>query len=1548
MKRRRGGRLWGSVAIALLIVVALALWQWETLARLAIIAGVEHFVDVRLSFGEMTLRTNRAVFEDVRVTSLQDEPIATIARLSLEYNLRDLFPGGERRFGLKAVEADTPHLTIIRRPNGTYNIPTPELAANEQKERRPLIVVAEARNGSAEVIDQSRDALPDQRHLYVAHLEAKADISTAARSRYSVNLQFGERADRLYPIRGRGDIDPQHGSISHRWTASLLPIAAAVNFFINSPALRLRAGFLRDLDARYFALAEVNEPLHPRLAASAFLDQGRIAIAGLAEPVDSVHGPVDVYDDGLLTPRLDASVAGVPAQVSGGLYDLHDPRLRIAVRGSGDLTQLRNAFAQAKHLPMRGPLAFGVLVEGTPTKPLVWVDLRSPGITYAGASVDRVNGLIAFNGREAGVINFAGSYHGVDLGARGRVALEKEPNAIDVLLGVHSPTAGLPYVSTLLPGMALSGTALATANDPKAIAVRGVLNGSSATQTLDAIFNVDSRGSGSIGPLQVSDPRGSLYARIALDRPRRSSFGLLQVSNFSLQPARATLSATLFGGEASPGLVVGGSATLAGGWGDAIAHGTIGLQSGKLSGGLSGSVSDGASFGATVAGAPQNPRIGGAVVVAGGRYQHFEINGNAGITLDDGKLRVHDTAVALGPLFLALAGTVDGLSPQGSFAPRYDLLAALHTSDLSSLLATVQPRASQLVQGSMDANLRVQGVGLKPSFAGTMSAPEASINGLAVRDLHGNVRGNMSSIALTRAHVIVGSSALALHGHASDGPLELGVALSAPQSDLADFNDFFDTGDTLAGTGYLALAAALNGTHLVATAGSASFSGARFRQLDLGNVTARWGMLDRSVVTEAWFGAPTGEARVAGRIMPQSMQVDLNGSARAMDLSTWLPMLGFHFPITGRLDAQANISGRYPDIGMRVHAGLAGGTAGPLSIERFEVTASASHGRGRIESATLAVPSLTTEASGTFGFRANDPLALVARSTSANIGDFIEHATGKNPNLTGSLDSTVHLDGTREQPKLRAEIVLQALQRDNFTIPRITGEIDADRHWVNVRNAAIDFEHGRALVAAEIPIRVAPSGVKPGSGPISGTLTAEGIDLSNFLALLPKGTQLKGQINGNVVASGTVVAPALNGSLELRDGAFGGPLLEKTPITGIGASLAFSGTQAKMESQASAGGGTLSMQGAASIAHLDRLANSMFNLHGESKNVRFDLPGLFLGNLNGEVSVARNYAEIPKASGNLAVSNARIPPNAFLTQSGNTKARPPLPGVAFRSVQIKAGDDVRLQSPNVDIGATGDVALGGTLDAPTLAGSFQSTGGTLSFYRTFTLESGAVNFQPSSGVIPDIQAVATTFVPVPATAVRLSVTGPATNMNLKMESNPPYSQEQILGLLLGAQNFGAVQGVASTGQGFNAGATAGNLALGQLNTLFTRSVLQPFSSSIAGALGFSEVALTTDIQSGFGVRASRAFGTVNAIFAQTFGTPRTTSFSLEANPGVCSGLRATLFTSQGPTILALQQPQPVAINVLNVNPLTSVQPTGGTNGVAFSYLRKLPCVRGVP
>ncbi|MGB6522814.1 MAG: hypothetical protein WBE83_13700, partial [Candidatus Cybelea sp.] len=737
MKQKRG-RIYAGAAIVLLAIVALGLWQWKNVARAVVNTAAVSIAKVRVSFAEISLSPSRAVLDGVRVTSLTNEPIVDIGRLTVTYDLRNVLPGGGKRlYGLESLTLDSPRLTLVRHADGSYNVPNPQVPTGNRAQPAPLILQAHVRDGSLEVRNESRNAPANQRRLFAQNVTADADISSLTRSTYTVSLAYGERPDKLYPVHGRGDINYSGGYIDQRWSAAQLPIAAAVNFFVDSPALRVDAGMLRGAEVRYYGLPDPSNKLQQHLVANASLSNGRISIQGLAVPVEGLGGVFDAYDNGLLTQKLTAKVAGTPATVSGGIYDLRQPHLRLVVEGAGDLSRLRAAFAQARSLPMRGPLAFSLLVQGKASKPLIWIDLRSPSVTYANAPIDRLGGFVAFDGTEADVVDFTGDYRGNALAARGRVALVKRANAIEMLAGAHAPPGAIPYADQLLPQLPLDAVALATARDPKAITLRGLLWGANAKQQVDAAFDVDGRGVGTIGPLHVREGSGSLYARVALDRPRGLIVGLARVHDYRLPQARATLSATLFGGQAKTTYALSGIADASMPWGHAQAQARIASIANDLHGGFSGRAGGQASFVASIAGTPQKPRVTGSVVVAGGRYRDFDVNGAAAVAFAGDTLHLRDAAVALGPLFVAASGTVTNLLPTGTVAPRYQLATELHSSDVSSLVAQVQPRVAPLVQGSVDAKLDVHGAGVHPSFAGTVYAPEGSINGLAFRNFHG-------------------------------------------------------------------------------------------------------------------------------------------------------------------------------------------------------------------------------------------------------------------------------------------------------------------------------------------------------------------------------------------------------------------------------------------------------------------------------------------------------------------------------------------------------------------------------------------------------------------------------------------------------------------------------------------------------------------------------------------------------------------------------------------------------------------------------------------
>jgi hypothetical protein len=274
--------------------------------------------------------------------------------------------------------------------------------------------------------------------------------------------------------------------------------------------------------------------------------------------------------------------------------------------------------------------------------------------------------------------------------------------------------------------------------------------------------------------------------------------------------------------------------------------------------------------------------------------------------------------------------------------------------------------------------------------------------------------------------------------------------------------------------------------------------------------------------------------------------------------------------------------------------------------------------------------------------------------------------------------------------------------------------------------------------------------------------------------------------------------------------------------------------------------------------------------------------------------------------------------------------------------------NVRVRSANVDIGARGSLHVGGSRAAPSLLGTFTSAGGTLTYFNTvFRLIDGTVSFQPDLGVIPNLDARAVTHVlnPDPNTVrnvtggadVTLGLRGPVTNLSITLTSDPPYAREQILGLLLSAPALGATTLFAQSGQptlygSTSPGAPAGTLvprttngefsvaqeAFGVANAQFTRTLLAPIESTVADAVGLTNINVNVDYTGNVGLTARKILGkNVNAIYGTSFGYPYRQTFGFEIKPNDLTAAQMTVFetlgayglTSLTPIYLELEQPQ---------------------------------------
>ena len=177
-------------------------------------------------------------------------------------------------------------------------------------------------------------------------------------------------------------------------------------------------------------------------------------------------------------------------------------------------------------------------------------------------------------------------------------------------------------------------------------------------------------------------------------------------------------------------------------------------------------------------------------------------------------------------------------------------------------------------------------------------------------------------------------------------------------------------------------------------------------------------------------------------------------------------------------------------------------------------------------------------------------------------------------------------------------------------------------------------------------------------------------------------------------------------------------------------------------------------------------------------------------------------------------------------------------------------------------------------------------------------------------------------------------------MNVALSSDPSYSREQILGLLVGVQALGAVSGLQPGTNGPSQNPVQA-IAEGQLGTLLTQNVLEPFSSQLGSAIGLSNLAINYTPGQGASVGVQkRLVKDVNAVFAESFNYPQRESIGLRATPSKATAVQLTFFSQ--PSSNRFDSFEGAQSLQSTNESVSDAEPANGTNGFALSLQRTFP------
>ena len=262
--------------------------------------------------------------------------------------------------------------------------------------------------------------------------------------------------------------------------------------------------------------------------------------------------------------------------------------------------------------------------------------------------------------------------------------------------------------------------------------------------------------------------------------------------------------------------------------------------------------------------------------------------------------------------------------------------------------------------------------------------------------------------------------------------------------------------------------------------------------------------------------------------------------------------------------------------------------------------------------------------------------------------------------------------------------------------------------------------------------------------------------------------------SSNILANGTVELP--NGSMQLQS--------LKKPVTQLKGQLLFRGNHVDITGSTTMGKGNAGLSG-----NIGWMGTSITSYYGALQMKGIEIGHAFYtGPLDGELYIV-DTPEMPKLVGAITLHDVvgSIP---LSFESSDTSI--PL-GL---DLTIDAKENVRLYNPLLyDMFLQGKVKFEGTVGEPKASGKLSVNKGYVKYLKNrFKITEGQAKFVTGS-VIPELNV--RSMANVKNYRVSLQAEGPATQMRLKLTSEPNLSERQIISLLTFGRNVGNASGVTS-------------------------------------------------------------------------------------------------------------------------------------------------------
>ena len=392
----------------------------------------------------------------------------------------------------------------------------------------------------------------------------------------------------------------------------------------------------------------------------------------------------------------------------------------------------------------------------------------------------------------------------------------------------------------------------------------------------------------------------------------------------------------------------------------------------------------------------------------------------------------------------------------------------------------------------------------------------------------------------------------------------------------------------------------------------------------------------------------------------------------------------------------------------------------------------------------------------------------------------------KNINAQGNWNFIINVHGLTKSPKVEFSSEVEQAVINGISLDQLSILGTMEDQVVNIQQGMIKKSDSSIKVRGKLPL-----GAFVTNEYVTDDMTKQFdvyVDMNeanlSVLPLMFKEVQsADGAIHGVVHVTGNSSNILANGTVELANGSMQLQSLKK-PVTQLKGQLAFRGNHVDITGSTTMGKGNAGLSG-----NIGWMGSGITSYYGALQMKGIEIAHAFYtGPLDGELYIV-DKQDMPTLVGAITLHDvvASIP---LSFESSDTSI--PL-GL---DLTIDAKDNVRLYNPLLyDMFLQGKVKFEGTVGEPKASGKLSVNKGHVKYLKNrFKITEGQAKFVTGS-IIPELNV--RSMANVKNYRISLQAEGPATQMKLKLTSEPNLSERQIISLLTFGRNVGNASGVTS-------------------------------------------------------------------------------------------------------------------------------------------------------